>query len=101
MAVYDANFSTDELRIGPLQAGQEIVVDFHFQAHLTRGQYHLGCHVFDTRTQKYTDRLVPTGILTVDETRTHSGIADLQVAPVIVEPAAALVAREAALLHAR
>ena len=37
-----------ELRIAALRAGQEIVVDFHFRAHLTRGQYHLGCHVFDT-----------------------------------------------------
>ena len=80
---------------------EEIVVDFHFRAHLTRGQYHLGCHVFDTRTQTYTDRVVPTGILTVDESRTHSGIADLQVAPVIIEPAAACRRpAETALQHA-
>jgi lipopolysaccharide transport system ATP-binding protein len=102
MAVYDANFSTDELGVGALRAGQEIVVDFHFQSHLTRGQYHLGCHVFDTRTQKYSDRVVPTGILTIDENRTHSGIADLQVEPAILDSAAELVASgEAALQRAR
>jgi hypothetical protein len=79
------------------------VVDFHFRAHLTRGQYHLGCHVFDTRTQEYTDRVVPTGILTVEETRTHSGVADLHVAPVIRESAATTLGDPAqtALEHAR
>jgi hypothetical protein len=64
-----------------------MAVDFHFRAHLTRGQYHFGCHVYDLATQTYTDRVCPTGILTVEEDRTHSGIADLQVEPVVVEPA--------------
>ena len=102
LPVYDANFGSGELRIASLRQGDEIVVDFHFRAHLTRGQYHLGCHVFDTRTQEYTDRVVPTGILTVEESRTHSGIADLQVAPVIRESAATLGGpAETALEHAR
>jgi lipopolysaccharide transport system ATP-binding protein len=92
LSVYDANFSSGELRIASLQPGDEPVVDFHFRAHLTRGQYHLGCHVFDTRTQSYTDRVCPTGILTVEETRTFSGIADLQVAPELVVPVPAMKA---------
>jgi lipopolysaccharide transport system ATP-binding protein len=96
LPVYDANFGSDELRVGSLNSGDEVVVDFHFRAHLTRGQYHLGCHVFDPGTQEYTDRVCPTGILTVEESRTHSGIADLDVAPVIrtgtfAEPAEALL----------
>jgi lipopolysaccharide transport system ATP-binding protein len=87
LPVYDANFGTSELRIGSLRAGEQMAVDFHFRAHLTRGQYHFGCHVYDLATQTYTDRVCPTGILTVEEDRTHSGIADLQVEPVVVEPA--------------
>ena len=83
LPIYDANFGTNELAIGSLQKGDEIVVEFHFRAHLTRGQYHLGCHVFDMTTQQYTDRVCPTGVLTVEESRTHSGIADLGVAPVL------------------
>jgi lipopolysaccharide transport system ATP-binding protein len=102
LSVYDANFGTQELRIAAMRPGQEIVVDFHFRANLTRGQYDLGCHVFDTRTQVYTDRVCPTGILTVDESRTHSGIADLQVEPVISTSAGTLIeAAESALEHAR
>jgi ABC-type polysaccharide/polyol phosphate transport system ATPase subunit len=84
LPIYDANFGTGELRIGSLRAGQQITVDFHFRAHLARGQYHLGCHVFQMRTQEYTDRLCPTGILTVEENRTYCGITDLDVAPVLV-----------------
>lgn len=84
LPVYDANFSTGELHIGSLTRGEQAVVDFHFRAHLTRGQYHLGCHVFQTRTQEYADRVCPTGILTVEENRTYAGVADLQVAPVRV-----------------
>jgi len=102
LSVYDANFGTKELRIAAMRPGEEIVVDFHFRANLTRGQYDLGCHVFDTRTQVYTDRVCPTGILTVDESRTHSGIADLQVEPVISTSAGALgEPAESALQHAR
>jgi lipopolysaccharide transport system ATP-binding protein len=92
LPVYDANFSNGELRIAPMQPGDEAVVDFHFRAHLTRGQYHLGCHVYDTRTQSYTDRVCPTGILTVEENRTFCGIADLQVAPELVGPARSISA---------
>ena len=84
LSVYDANWTSEELKLGPLEAGDTFTVDFRFRANLTRGQYHLGCHVFHYPTQSYTDRVCPTGILTIDETRTHNGIADLQVAPAVV-----------------
>jgi lipopolysaccharide transport system ATP-binding protein len=80
LLVYDANFSTNELSVPRLEAGGRLVVDFHFRTHLTRGQYHLACHVFDTTIQEYTDRACPVGVFTVSETRTFAGIADLQVA---------------------
>jgi hypothetical protein len=77
--VYDANFSSAELGIPPLSAGEHVVVDFRFHSHLTRGQYHLACHVFDVATQEYTSRASPVGIFSVRENRTFAGIADLQV----------------------
>ena len=101
LPVYDANFGSSELQIGPLRTGEQVAVDFHFRAHLTRGQYHFGCHVYDLATQSYTDRVCPTGILTVEEDRTHSGIADLQVEPVVIVSASrAAIAGPAALERA-
>ena len=98
LSVYDANFGSQELQVGALQAGDEVVVDYHFHVNLTRGQYHLGCHVFDLATQEYTDRVCPIGALTVDESRTHNGIADLQVAPRLIASTGSLAgAAEAAL----
>ena len=79
LLVYDANFSSSELAIPRLEGGERLVVDFHFRAHLTRGQYHLACHVFDTSTQEYTSRACPVGVFTINEGRTFAGIADLQV----------------------
>jgi lipopolysaccharide transport system ATP-binding protein len=100
LPVYDANFGTDELRIGTLQEGDAFTVDFHFRAHLTRGQYHLGCHVFHYATQSYTDRVCPAAILSVDENRTHSGIADLQVAPAVVDSLTRATLASEGTLHA-
>jgi hypothetical protein len=102
LPVYDANFGTAELRTGALRAGDQLVIDFHFSAHLTRGQYHLGCHVYDEATHTYTDRVCPTGILSVDEDRTHSGIADLDVSPAVVRPMrASITVPHAVLQHSR
>lgn len=98
LPVYDANFSSEELHIPLLRRGEDTVVDFHFRAHLTRGQYHLGCHVFLTRTQEYADRLCPAGILTVEESRSFAGVADLQVAPVHVLSARTELAPQDAVL---
>ncbi len=79
LVVYDANFGTGELSLPPLQGGEEFVIDFQFRAHLTRGQYHLACHVFDSAAQEYTSRVSPAAVFTVRETRTYAGIADLEV----------------------
>jgi homopolymeric O-antigen transport system ATP-binding protein len=83
LLVYDANFGSRELAVPRFAGDERLVVDFHFRAHLTRGQYHLACHVFDTTTQEYTSRACPVAIFTVRENRTFAGIADLQVAGAI------------------
>ena len=80
LLVYDANFGSGEVGLPPLMGGERVTVDFQFRAHLTRGQYHLGCHVFDVATQEYTSRVCPVGMFTVREGRTWAGIANLQVA---------------------
>jgi lipopolysaccharide transport system ATP-binding protein len=79
LVVYDANFSSAELGMPRLVAGERVSVDFRFSAHLTRGQYHLGCHVFDTKAQDYTSRVSPAGLFAIRESRTFAGIADLEV----------------------
>jgi len=85
LLVYDANVGSRELGLGPVTRGQRFTIDFGFRAHLTRGQYHLGLHVFHRPTQEYTSRVSPAGIFTIQESRTHSGIADLEVTPMIVD----------------
>jgi lipopolysaccharide transport system ATP-binding protein len=85
LVVYDANFSSSELHIPRLVGGERITVDFRFRAHLTRGQYHLACHVYDMAIQEYTSRSSPAGIFSVNESRTFAGIADLQVVSAVVE----------------
>ena len=53
-------------------------------AHLTRGHYHLECHVVHNPTSRILSRLRPAGALTVDESRTWAGVADLEIACTIV-----------------
>ena len=81
--VYDAHYSLAELGHPVLESGETIAVDFSFVAHLTRGQYHLECHVFHAPTQEFLARRRPAGILTVEERRTYAGIADLDVTAVV------------------
>ena len=88
LLVYDANFGSSELALPPVAGGEQLVVDFRFRAHLTRGQYHLACHVFDTSTQEYTSRVSPVGVFTVREGRTFAGIADLEVTPTLAASSA-------------
>jgi hypothetical protein len=78
MLVYDANLTSDELGIPELEAGTEVTVNFRFRANLTRGQYHMACHVFHNPTNSLVSRLVPAGHLAVHETRSYAGIANLE-----------------------
>lgn len=80
LVVYDANYSGVELGLDPLTSGQSFTLRFDFRAHLTRGQYHLQCHVQHNPTQRHLARLTPAGVISVSETRTYAGIADLDLA---------------------
>ena len=84
LLVYDGQFTSAELGLPGLSAGRPLVLDYQFQAHLTRGQYHIQCHVFDLRAQQFMGFLSPAGLLTVDEHRTWGGVSDLAVRASVV-----------------
>ena len=78
LRVYDGNLRCEELGLDRLEPGETFTVDFRFRAHLTRGQYHIGSFVVDNPTHTAISRLVPAGLFAVAETRTHSGVADIE-----------------------
>jgi len=84
LPVYDGNFRLDEFGATSVRAGEMLTFDFNFRAHLTRGQYHFGCHIFHDPTQRYVAQLCPAAMVTVNEKRTWAGVADLEVEPAVV-----------------
>jgi ABC-type polysaccharide/polyol phosphate transport system ATPase subunit len=85
LVVYDGNLPGDEIGLDGLSAGERVTVEFVFRAHLTRGQYHLECHVLHNPTARFLARLRPAGVLTIDESRTYTGVADLEVSGTVVK----------------
>ena len=90
--VYDANYTLAELGRAVLEAGDTITVDFTFAAHLTRGHYHVECHVFHAPTHSFVARHRPAAVFTVGESRTFAGVADLELDARIVDPSDAYAA---------
>jgi lipopolysaccharide transport system ATP-binding protein len=80
LVVFWGHFEVGELGGGAFRAGEPVVVDFDFNAHLTRGHYHVELHVYDNPTQRFFSRLRPAVNFVVHENRTWSGVADLGVA---------------------
>ena len=87
LVVYDGHFDGSECGVPILETNEPVTVDFHFLANLTRGHYFLECHVYNNLTQRFVARVVPIATMTVRETRTYNGVADLAVVPRLVEPA--------------
>jgi homopolymeric O-antigen transport system ATP-binding protein len=85
LVVYDGNLRGDEIGLDHLSPGEKVTVEFFFRAHLTRGQYHLECHVLHNPTSRFLARLRPAGALTIDESRTYAGVADLELAGSVVK----------------
>lgn len=82
--VYDGTFRDQELGIGRLHAGQSFRVTFDLAAHMTRGQYHIECHVHHNPTTRFLARFNPAAHVRVDETRTAGGVADLDARATLV-----------------
>jgi lipopolysaccharide transport system ATP-binding protein len=79
LIVYDGNLRGSTIGLGDVAAGAEFVVDVAFRSHLTRGQYHVECHVLHNPTQHFLARLAPAAFFTVQEDQTFAGVADLEV----------------------
>jgi hypothetical protein len=92
LVVYDGNFDCRELARPVIQPGEPLVVDFHFRANLTRGHYHLECHIQHAPTQRFLGRVRPAANLSVHETRTWAGVADLDVSTEVIRQQMAIPA---------
>ena len=76
--VYGGAVTARELGIEPVAPGAPFTLHFDFRPHVTRGQYHLECVVLDPRAETPIARLSPAGVLSVAESRTWRGVADLE-----------------------
>jgi lipopolysaccharide transport system ATP-binding protein len=85
LIVSEAEFTGRDLGLVMVPAGRCIVLRFAFRAHLTRGQYHIGCRIYEGTTRRLLTQQVSVAMLTIDEHRTYAGIADLGLR-VIAEP---------------
>ncbi len=77
LTLYDGNVTARERGIA-IRPSEPFTVHFDFSAHVTRGQYHLACRVFDEHVGRHVARVSPAGVVTVAETRTLRGVADLE-----------------------
>jgi lipopolysaccharide transport system ATP-binding protein len=80
IAVYNANFGSDEYGVDEVEAGGELDFVFDLKANVTRGTYHVECILIDTPTMTFLNAVRPVARFSVGETRTWSGIAHLDVA---------------------
>ncbi|MCC7009103.1 MAG: ABC transporter ATP-binding protein [Acidobacteria bacterium] len=80
LLVYDGQFSQAELGL-VLDSPGAFRIDFAFDVNLTRGQYYIDLLVGHSGSQRQLARMTPAGYLTVSETRTWGGVADLDARP--------------------
>jgi lipopolysaccharide transport system ATP-binding protein len=85
LTVYDGHFSDEELGLASLSPGQRVTVEYSFRANVTRGQYYFDVFACYNPTQRFVARLRPAGHLTIAETRTWGGVADLAVSAALQE----------------
>ena len=85
LVVYDGNIRGSEIGLTRLVPGEKVTVEFGFRAHLTRGLYHVECHVLHNPTRRFLARLRPAAVLTVNEHRTYAGVADIELDVAVAE----------------
>ena len=78
LLVYDGNIGGPSIGLNATDPDERLVLDFHFKPHVTRGQYHVELHVFHNPTQNFLFKLSPALILTVRESKTYAGVADIE-----------------------
>jgi len=88
LVVYDGQFTQRELGLAATLAPGRFTVRFTFDANLTRGQYYFDVFAAQASSQRYLGRLRPAGHLTIVESRTWGGVADLNVRPSVTKSGA-------------
>jgi lipopolysaccharide transport system ATP-binding protein len=78
LLVYYASIIGEEVGLINVEVGQRFTLRFDFRTHLARGQYHLECRVHRRGIDQLIARLSPAGLFTVNESRTHQGMVDLE-----------------------
>ena len=80
LLVFDGHVSDAELGLHRCQVGDVIDLSFEFRPHLVRGQYHIEVVASHSPTHTLLGRACPAGAFRVSESRTHRGIADVELA---------------------
>jgi len=83
LLVYNASVSANEIGLSEVHPGDRFELDFDFAAHLARGHYQIGCHVYHNPTHAFVAHLETAASISVHESLTHSGIADLALHPIL------------------
>jgi hypothetical protein len=78
IVVSDGSYTSDELGLGALAPGDHVRVRFAHTIHLARGQYAYEVNVYDPGESRNRLRYQPAAVLRVDEYRSYSGVADLE-----------------------
>jgi lipopolysaccharide transport system ATP-binding protein len=78
IVVADAAYTSDELGLGTLAPGDRVRVRFAHTIHLARGQYAYEVNVYDPAESRQRLVFQPAAALRVDEYRSYSGVADLE-----------------------
>jgi lipopolysaccharide transport system ATP-binding protein len=77
LVIYDESVDQRDLGIDVLAQGARVRLDYTFNAHLTRGHYHVELRVYHTASQRFLAHMNPAGAFTVSETKSFSGVAHL------------------------
>lgn len=78
MIVYDGGIDGAEVGLDTVHPGQHFRLSFDFNAHLTRGQYHIQVHVFHNPSQEHLCKYSPAASLGITESRSYAGVADVE-----------------------
>jgi ABC-type polysaccharide/polyol phosphate transport system ATPase subunit len=90
LLVHAQGIPSERVGLQRMNAGEPASVQFAFNAHLTRGHYHIECHVFHRPTQCFLGELNPAAVFQVEERNVWGGVADIELSARSVSPASAL-----------
>ena len=78
LLVFARGVDSHALGITELRANQPLTINFSFRTHLTRGHYHVECHVLHKPTQRWLGRVRPAALFRIDEHINWGGVTDVE-----------------------